>query len=276
MTTATMTSTSAEVAGAPARPVGFSAALASEWAKLSTLRSTRLMLGLGVLLSIGTTALGSLAMASFQDEWPADLDPITFSMVGNIFALIIFSVFGVLVMTREYSTGMIRLTLTATPRRSRVLSAKLLLVTVITLVLGVATTAGMYLVSQAVLAAYGVPRAGLGDADAWRLVLGLGGTMPFFPVAGLAIGVVLRSNAGAITTVLGLLWLPLIFSGALPLWWQENIVSILPGAALDSFTIAHLVDSPTYLEPVAGAAVATAWLVALAGAAYSGLLRRDA
>lgn len=250
--------------------------LASEWVKLATLRSTYIMLGLAVALSIATTALASVAMGSVRDEWPADFDPMTFSMVGNIFALIIYSVFGVLVVTREYSSGMMRLTLAASPQRWRVLTAKLMLVAGITLVLGVATTAGMSLVARLILGAYGLPVAPLGDADELRLVLGLGLVMPFFPVAGLALGVLLRSTAGAITTTLGLLWLPVIMGEMVPLWWQQNVIGYLPGTALDSFTIAHVVDSPTYLDPVVGAVVATAWLTAVIGAAAITINRREA
>jgi ABC-2 type transport system permease protein len=250
--------------------------LASEWVKLTTLRSTYIMLGLGVALSIATTALASVAMGSIGDEWPDDFDPMTFSMVGNIFALIIYSVFGVLVLTREYSSGMMRLTLAASPQRWRVLTAKLMLVAGITLVLGVATTAGMSLVARVILGAYGLPVASFGDADELRLVLGLGLVMPFFPVAGLALGVLLRSTAGAITTTLGLLWLPVIMGEMVPLWWQQNVISYLPGTALDSFTIGHVVDSPTFLDPVIGAVVATAWLTAVIGAAAITFNRRDA
>ncbi len=250
--------------------------LMSEWVKLTTLRSTYIMLGLGLALSIATTALASVAMGSIRDEWPADFDPMIFSMVGNIFALIIFSVFGVLALTREYSSGMMRLTLAASPQRWRVLTAKLMLVAGITLVLGIATTVGMSLVARVILGAYGLPVAGIGDADEMRLVLGLGAVMPFFPVVGLALGVLLRSTAGAITTVLGLLWLPVILGEMVPLWWQQNVISYLPGSALDSFTIAHVVDSPTHLDPVVGAAVAAIWLAGILAAAWFAFTRRDA
>lgn len=276
MTTASMTSATPIAASASPRPASFSNTLASEWSKLATLRSTHLTLALGLVLSIATTALVSLAIGATTTESPGDFDPVLWSLVGNIFALIIYSVFGVLAVSREYSSGMIRLTLTATPNRSRVLFAKLILVSLIILVFGLITTVGMFLVGQAVLGAYGMPTADLGDADAWRMALGVGATMPFFPIIGLALGVVLRSTAGAITTVLGLLWLPTIFEGLLPIWWRQNVISLLPGSAVDSFTIAHLVDSPSYSDPVVGAAIAGAWLVAAVGAAYIAFLRRDA
>lgn len=283
MTAGMMTGTAslASSASAPSAPSArFFDTLASEWIKLTTLRSTYITLGLSVVLSIAMTALVSLAVGSTFDSWPADrqaqFEPILFSMAGNVVTLIALSVFGVLAAAGEYSSGMIRLTLTATPKRGRVLLAKLLLVSAVTMVLGLATVTGMFLVGQAVAGAYGMPTAGLGDADARRLVIGLGAVTPLFPIVGLALGVILRSTAGAITTVLGMLWLPIIFGGLLPTWWQEHVLSLLPGSAVDSVTIAHLAESPMFSEPAIGAVIVVAWLAAFISAAYFSLLRRDA
>jgi ABC-2 type transport system permease protein len=275
-TTASMTSTTPLAARASARPATLVNALAAEWSKLASLRSTYLTLGLGLLLSVGTTALVCLALGSTQDDWSPDFSPVTTSMIGTIWALIIYAVFGVLVASREYSGGLIRLTLTATPRRGRVLGAKLALAGVTMLVFGLLTTVGMFLVGQAVLGAYGMPTTDLGDADARRMVLGLGVVMPFFPIVGLALGVLLRSTAGAITAVLGLLWLPEVFGEFLPTWLQKHVLSLLPSNAMDSITNAHIEPSATNVDPVVGAVIAGAWLVAIVGAAYVALVRRDA
>jgi ABC-2 type transport system permease protein len=276
MATETMAAAAPFATSQAARGANFWDALTSEWVKLTSLRFTYITLGLGLTLSLATTALASLAMASTQNQWSAGFDPFTFSMVGNVFALIIYSVFGVMCMSGEYTSGMIRLTFTATPRRGRVFLAKLVLVSLIVLVFGLLTTIGMFLVWQAILGAYGLEIATFGDADARRLVIGLGAAMPFFPLIGVALGVLLRSTAGAITTVLGLLWLPLIFGEVLPMWWRENVISLLPGTALDSLTIAHVVDSPTYTDPAVAAVIAAAWLTGFIGAAYVVLIRRDA
>ena len=276
MATETMTATIPLATGRWPHVANFWDTLASEWVKLTSLRFTKITLGLGLGISLATAAIASVAMGSTQTAWPEEFHPATFSMVGNIFSLIIYSVFGVMVMAGEYSSGMMRLTLTATPRRGRVFLAKLILVSLIVLVFGLITTVGMFLVTQAILGAYGMPLAGLGDADTRRLVLGLGAAMPFFPIIGLAVGALLRNTAGAITTVLGLLWLPVIFGEFLPMWWRENVMSLLPGNALDSLTIAHIEDSPAFSDPAAGAAIAATWLVAVVGAAYLTFLRRDA
>ena len=266
---------------APAQStVRFIDTLAAEWLKLTSLRSTYITLGLGFVLSLVATGLTALAVGSTFDGWSetqqATFEPITFAMVGNVIALIVVTVFGVLTVSSEYSTGMIRLSMIATPRRSRVLWAKLVLVFGITLAIGIATVAGMFLVGQAVLSQYDMPTASLGDADALKMVLGLGAATPLFPVIGFTLGIILRSTAGAITAALGLLWLPLVFKDLLPLWAQENILSLLPGSAVDSFTITHIVQSSTDSAPAVGVALVVAWLAGFVGVAQLLLHRRDA
>lgn len=274
MTMETLTSVQTSSLRAARRRSRFGDTLVSEWIKLTSVRSTYITLGLGIGLSILTTAVAMLAIA--PDQWPADVDARLFWLVGNIFTLIVFSVFGVLTATREYSSGTIRLTLAATPRRGRVFAAKLLLTAGITLIAGFIAIAGMFAVAQAINGAYGGPVVGIGDPGIARLILGMGLTMPFFPVIGLALGFLMRSAAGAITAVLGLIWLPVIFGEVVPTWWRENIVSVLPGTAVDSFTIGHLVEENAYLDPAAGIAIAGTWLIAFVGAAYIAFVRRDA
>ena len=134
---------------------------------------------------------------------------------------------------------------------------------------------GMFLVGQAVLGAYGLPTTSLEDPDALRLVIGLGAATPLFPVIGLALGFILRSTAGAITAALALLWLPLVFNDMLPTWAQENILTLLPGQAVDSFTIAHAVDVPTNSPPLVGVVLVIGWLTLFLGSAQLLLRRRD-
>lgn len=276
MTTAEMTPATARIAKAAPRPIGFARTLSSEWSKLISLRSTQLTLGLGLLLSFTTTALVVVAMGSTQTEWPDDFDPATISMVGNIFSLIVFSAFGVMAVSREYSNGLIRLTLIATPNRRRVFLAKLVIVTTTTLILGLVTTLGMFYLGQALMGAYDMPTASLSDPDTQRMVIGLGLVMPFFPMMGMALGFIMRSTAGGITTILALLWLPQIFGEFVPAWWQNHILSMLPSNGVDSLTIAQLHPSAAFSGPVFATAVVAGWLLAVVGGAYIAFARRDA
>lgn len=276
MTSATITSTNTRSSASTSPRGSFLNALSSEWLKLASLRATYITLGLGYLLSVATTALVCFALGSTQDDWSPDFSPVTTSMVGTIFALIVFSVFGVMTMSREYANGTIRVTLVATPDRRRVFLAKLTLVSLTLLVAGLFTTISMFYAGQAVLGAYGMPTASLTDADAARMVLGLGFVMPFFPVMGFGFGTILRSTAGGITTVLGLLWLPQIFGEFVPMWFRENILNLLPSNGIDSVTVSHIQPSPAFSEPIVGAAIAAAWFAAVVGAAYLAFQRRDA
>lgn len=266
---------------APAvRPTRFTDTLASEWSKLFSVRSTYIMLALGLVLSIGTTALVALAVGSTYDDWnpaeQADFEPIMFSMVGIIFGGIVFAVFGVLAASGEYSSGMIRQTLIATPRRWRVLAAKVVVVAVVLEIFSTIMTVGMFYVGQAIHGSYDMPSVGLDDPDARRAVIALSLMGPLFPIMGLALAFVLRSTAGAITAVLGILWLPEIFVGLLPQWWQENVVSLLPGPAMDSVAIGHIVESSRYSDPVTGGIITAVWMAIFLGAAWFFLTRRDA
>lgn len=275
MTMATMSSNTT-IAAAATRRAGFIDTVASEWTKLATLRATHLTLGLGYLLSVATTAIGCIALGMTQDDWSPDFSPVTTTMIGVAFGLIVYTVFGVMVVSREYASGTIRLTLTATPRRGRVFIAKLVLVGTILLATGLATTVSMFFVGQALLAAYGMPTASLSDPDAARMVLGLGVTMPFFPVLGFAFGVLFRSTAGGITTALGLLWLPQAFAQLVSDGFQKNVLIFLPNNGMDTMTSGHIQHSPAFPEPALGAVIVATWLVAVLGAAYIAFTRRDA
>lgn len=262
-------------------PPGFAATLASEWTKIISVRSTWITLALAFILSIGTTALISLVVGLTFDDWApqeqATFDPITFPFVGLLFGMIVFTVLAVNIVTSEYGSGMMSLSLQATPRRGRVLAAKLLLASVVTLVGGVVTMLGMFFVAQMIFASFDMPSVGLMDDDVPRAILGTALLLPLFPLIGATLGFILRSTAGAITAVLALLWVPEIIGAFLPRWWRENVLSLLPGPAADSLTLSHIMDSPSHLDsmPLA-AAIVVAWLVIFISGAYMALTRRDA
>jgi ABC-2 type transport system permease protein len=271
--------TTAPQTRAPARPAGFANTLASEWTKLASLRSTAIMLLLGVGLGIAMSALIAVVIGSTWGEWPAEeqatFDPALTSLFGTIFTAILFVVLGVTAVTSEYSSGMIRLTLTATPRRGRVLAAKVIIIAVVTLVAGFVAIVGMFLIAQPIFSSYGIPSASLSDSNALRMVLlvALGG--PIWPLIGLALGVLLRNTAGAITTVLALLFAPSIFGPLLPRWWQENVLRYLPGPASDNFATVTSQESALYMAAEPAALVVVGWLVLFLGGAYLALTRRD-
>ncbi|MEX2430727.1 MAG: ABC transporter permease subunit [Dehalococcoidia bacterium] len=260
---------------------GFGSTLLSEWTKVRSVRSTYIMLGLAVVLSIGMTALISLIIAGTWEEWPpqeqAAFEPTVFSFFGSLFGAILISVWGVTLITNEYSSGMIRVTLTATPKRGRVLLAKVLVITGVTLVVGTISTFGMFLAGQAVFGASGMASASLSEADALRAVALVSLISPAYPIVGAALAVFMRSTAGAITSILALIFAPSIFGGLLPPWWQENVLAFVLGPVTDSITIQHLgPPSLMYLDTWVAVGALAAWLIVFVGGAYYVLERRDA
>jgi ABC-type transport system involved in multi-copper enzyme maturation permease subunit len=267
------------MAGREARKPGFQNVLAAEWVKFTSLRSTWITLGLGVALAIAMTVMMSTAIGGSWDpenKMYAEFNPITWSMDATLIATIAFSVLGVSVAAGEYTSGMIRLSLMATPRRGSILAAKAIIVAGATAVAGLLSVAVMFLAAQAIYGSYDMPTASLSDPEAVRLVLGMGGLAAAFPVLGLALGFILRSTVAGITSILALSFVPDFLGGLFPAWWQENIISFLPSQAIRALTVGTVVDSPRYQEPVVAAVALAAWVaVALAGA-YVVLKRRDA
>ncbi len=275
MTTATVPPTNLK-----ASQPGFGSILASEWTKLRSIRATYIQAILTLGLGIGLTALICVAIGSSWDQMnPQDratFNPADVTSFGSIFALIVLVVLGVMFVSSEYTSGMIRLTLTTTPRRFSVLAAKVFLILVITLVLGFVVAFGSFFAGQAVLGTYnGIPTASIGDSDATRAVLGVWLAMPVFPLLGAAAAVVLRSTASTITAILGLIFIPAIFGGLLPDVLQENVLRYLPNYAINSLSTSEATDSLTHLDTLPAIAVIAAWLLVFYFVAYISLSRRD-
>jgi ABC-2 type transport system permease protein len=251
--------------------------LAAEWSKLTSLRSTYITLLVTLVLAIGLSGAITLIIGSSINDWDpvarAGYDPIMMSFFGLVFSTILLTLIGVTFVASEYATGMIRLTLTTTPHRGRVLLAKVLIITALTLVVGLISSFGAFLVGQSILGSFDLRTASLSEPDALRTVLGFGLLAPMYPL-------LFRSTAAAISTVLALIFTPAIFGALLPAWWQENVLRYLPDRAADSISIGHLGSggfgpSTSYLEPTTGAIVIGLWLAVFLGAATVTLLRRD-
>ncbi len=263
------------------RSVPFTATLASEWTKLVTVRSNWITLALAAMFSVGMTALFSWVTGWTWDDLTrsdqANFNPIEFSLVGNLSATILFVVLGVSMVASEYASGMMRLTLTITPQRGRIVLAKAMIITAVAVVVGVLISVANFEVAQAIFGAYDLPSASLGDSDAFRaVVVGSVLTASMFPLLGVALAFVFRSTALAITAVLALIFTPSIFGALLPRRWREDVLAYLPGQAADSFAIGHLYpDDPMYLQPFVGLAVAVIWTVGSLVAATIVLNRRD-
>jgi ABC-2 type transport system permease protein len=146
----------------------------SEWTRFRTVRSTMWALGLTVVIGVGISAL---ATAETRSRWStmsaasrASVDPTRLSLAGIFFCQLVLGVLGVLVVSGEYSTGTIRATFSAAPRRPLVLLAKVLVFGAVVLVISEAVSFCSFLLGQALLSAPAA-RASLSTPGAWTAVV---------------------------------------------------------------------------------------------------------
>ncbi|WP_329579439.1 ABC transporter permease [Streptomyces sp. NBC_01361] len=264
--------------GGPVYRVTGRRVLSSEWAKLWSVRSTWITLGLGLLFLV---AFGVIAASHYKSEIGSgrpmergfgSATAVSLSLFGTNFAQLALGVLGVLVTAGEYSTGMIRSTLAAVPRRLPVLWSKAVVYGLVALVIATFGAFVAFLVGSQIVS--GTPAAmGLGHAGVVRSLLGAGLYLGLVGVIGTALGALLRSVAGGISVLVATLMLVPGLISLLPSSWQGDIDPYLPSNAGEAtFALTH--DSTT-LSPTAGLLVFLGWTaLALAGAAYR-LLRSD-
>jgi hypothetical protein len=279
MSTLTTPAAPATRAARPAYRVTGRHVLRSEWTKLWSLRSTWITLGLGLVFLV---AFGLISAARYKsnissgqplDEDFAGATALNLSLFGTNFAQLALGVLGVLVTAGEYSTGMIRSTLTGVPRRLPVLWSKSAVFGVVALLVGVIGAFLAFVFGSAIVA--GTPAAmTLSDTGVLRSLLGAGLYLGLVGVIGVALGALLRSVAGGISVLVAALMLIPGLISLLPKSWQGDISPYLPSNAGQSmFALTH---DATSLAPGAGLLVFLGWTVLLlAGAAYR-LARSDA
>lgn len=252
--------------------------LSSEWIKLRTLRSTfwSLLAAVGVMI-----ALSILFSWVFSAQWPtmraerrAGFDPITIPLRGWFFAQLAVGVLGVMVVTGEYSTGMIKATLSAVPKRLPVLWAKALVFSSVIFVLTTVTSFICFYCGQAFFSTQHIATT-ISATGALRIVFGVGLYLTFVGLLAVAFGTLLRSTAGAIAALFGvLLVLPVVGEILTLTSWGTKVTPYLPSNAGQA--LLQVKPDPGGLGPWTGFGVFVLYvIVAMAGAAYL-LKRRDA
>ena len=224
--------TSPQAGPARGRRAGLAGALRSELTKLCSVRSTYWSLLLLVLAGVAWAVANCAGVAAHWAQTPPQargLDPTQDSVAGlALLGQLIVIVLGTLAITSEYSTGMIRTSLTVLPRRGVVFAAKAIVLTVVTLAIATATSFAAFLIGQYLLRS--THRAAtLGQPNVLRAVLI---TALYIALSGLfsfGIGAMLRSTAGALTAAYTLLFLVPQLAKALPSQWYADLVRWLPG-----------------------------------------------
>ncbi|WP_120339175.1 ABC transporter permease subunit [Cryobacterium soli] len=253
--------------------LSFAGLLRSEWIKLRTVRSTIwsyatvivISLGLALLMSSTLTLQGVQVAESEQANWMIQV-----STFGIIFGQLVVAVLGVLSISGEYSTGMVRSSLTAVPRRLPVLAAKAVVLFVCTYIVGLVSVVGSYLVAAPIMADKGIS-ASLADPDLFLPLMSAALYLSLVAVFSLGLGTILRSSAGGIAAALGvILLLPTVLQLIPADWVADMMPYILSNAGTDSFAMTGT------MEPWQNILIVLGWVaVSLAGAGAL-LKRRDA
>jgi len=251
--------------------------LASEWIKLRSVRSTYLVL---LLAAAAAVIVGYLVSHADATRWPtmppaqkAAFDPVSDPFSGLGLAQLAFGALGVLAISSEYTTGLIRTTFAAVPRRRAVLAAKAAVAGIITLLAGELIAFATFFTGQGALSARHLDVT-LAHPGALRGVLAAGFYLAVMAWVGLGLGTVIRHTAGAITTMTAVVFLLPTIIHALPSPWDTRIGRFtLDGAAQQM--IAHHPDSGYFGAGPSFLIVAAYAAAALAAAAFM-ITRRDA
>lgn len=259
------------------RPYNFSDVVRSEWTKFRSVKSTYWTYLVAIVLGIGLAALVSGVSAAHYHSDPRvhfGWNPTQRSIRPEWFlAQLAFAVLGVMTVTSEYSTGMIRSSFTAVPKRIRMMSAKLLVFGVTALIIGEIISVIAFSVGQMLIHGQ-APSASFGQHDVLRVVLGAGLYLLFMGLLGGGFAVLVRGAAAGIALVVGVLFILPGIAQALPTSWSQPIEEYWPTNAGQQLMYIHR-DSHT-LSAWVGFGVFAVFTAVVIGVGFYLLERRDA
>ena len=272
-----MTATTTTPRSGVALPVTQLRVMRSEWTKLRSLRSTVYSLLAAVAFILGLSLLvPSVTVAHWPPSDPAEaalFDPTARSLAGVFLAQLAIGVLGVLLLSGEYATGMIRATFAAVPTRLPVLWAKAIVFTAVSMALVVPSVVGAFLIGQGIFAGKNI-QTDLSQPGVLRAVLGAALYVTVAGLLGLGLGAVLRNTAGGISTLFGALFVLPIVVRFLPASWSDPIDRYLPSSAGQAITRVH--PDPASLSPWTGFALFCGYAALVLVLAAVRLRRRDA
>lgn len=203
----------------------------SEWIKFRSVRSSVMGFLVFAVLTIGLGVLITSAIRSHWDQTDtlrrAVFDPVSTSLAGTLFAQFAVGALGILVITSEYSSGSIRTSLAAVPRRAHLVLAKLTVLLVSVVVVSEIVVVVAFTIGQSIYSGV-VPTASLATSGILRAVLFAGLYLTLLSLLGFGIGLLLRSTASSIISYTVLLLVAPLILFALPTSWQNDIGKYLP------------------------------------------------
>jgi ABC-type transport system involved in multi-copper enzyme maturation permease subunit len=249
----------------------------SEWTKVVSVRSTMWTLALAFVLTVGLGVLVCWGTEASFSQIPHDqrdrIDTTSITMTGLVLGQLAMAVLGVLFISTEYSTGGIRTSLTAVPRRIRLLTAKAIVLAVLSWVVGTVTCFVAFFAGQAFLARVGI-EPHIGDPGVLRAIFGGGLYLLASAMFGFALGALLRHSAAGISVAIGMLLVVPPLTSLLPGDWGHQISRYFTSNAGQQITAVS--QSGDVLSPWQGYAVFTLWWVVILVVAAVLMSRRDA
>ena len=211
--------------------IGVGNVVNSEWTKLRSLRSSFWTAIIAVVGAIGIAILGSIEFVrNFQPNNLVGFDAANFTVQSLYGSQILLGALGVLTITGEYATGMIRTSLTSVPQRRSLLALKGLVYAAAVFVLGEIASFGAFLIGQAILHN---KQAGLSltDHNVARVVIGGGLYVTIVGLLAFGLGALIRRTAGAMATFFAVLFLPSALIDLLPSSWHDVAMKFAPANA---------------------------------------------
>ncbi len=265
----TITAPDAIVRTTASHRLTFARVLRSEWVKLASLRSTWWSIGITAFITIGMALLAAQSM---------DIEPIRAVVTPVQFTMLLAGILGAIAVTGEYSTGMIRSTLTADPVRGSVLAAKAIVVAMFLFLASLIISFTTALAAAPVFAGRDMTIRWDAPAESFLPILAAAVSMSVVALLGVSFGFILRSGAGAIAATVALLFvMPIvmaIFSSPDPAWqWLNEVSYRLPMTAAQS----AILPEPGFGLDAAGSYLTLAlWGAAGMASAWAVLRTRDA
>lgn len=244
--------------------------MTSEWIKLRSLRSTVLTLIATIAMVVGPGVLFCI----FQPANAQVGNPTGLSLRGIYLAQLTVGVLGVLLVTGEYSTGVIRSTMCSVPRRLPVLWAKLSVFALVAFAASSVAAFISFLGGQAALSANHLASASLSEPAVLRAVFGAGLYLTAVGLLAMALGFIIRNTAGAVSVLFGLLIILPVLAQALPVSWFPQVYPYLPSTAGQAIMQVH--REGLSLAPWTGLGLFAAYAAGLIALGALLLRRRDA
>ena len=209
--------------------VTFAAALRSEFTKIRSVRSTYWTLIAMFIVVVGFGALASFGATTHHPIGPS-WDPTRQSLVGLYIGQLLIGVLGVLAISSEYSTGMIRTTLTTNPHRGVMIAAKAVAFTVVAFVASLITSLAAFFLGQAIMSSHHISTT-IGSPGVLRAVVGGALFLTACGVLAFGLGLLLRHTAAGIGSMVGLLFVVTVLINFLPQGWQNHVDKWVPALA---------------------------------------------